>query len=65
MERQISELSVVELKALAYDQMAQLQQCQNNINVINQELAKRLSPQPQQSPPEPPPSVPTYTPVGN
>lgn len=41
MERKIEELSDIELKALAYDTLAQLQLFQQNLNVINGELAKR------------------------
>ena len=43
MEKQktIEELSVSELKALAYDQVVLLQQTQNNINIIQAEIAKR------------------------
>jgi outer membrane protein TolC len=43
MDKQLSDLTVVELKALAYDQMAQLELCQNNLRVINQELSRRLN----------------------
>lgn len=41
MEKRLQDLTDVELKALAYDQLAQLQQCQNNLNVINGELSRR------------------------
>lgn len=37
----IQDLSVETLKAMAYDSMAQLQQNQNNIAIINQELDRR------------------------
>lgn len=46
MDKQLSDFTVVELKALAYDQMAQLELCQNNLRVINQELSRRLNPTP-------------------
>jgi uncharacterized coiled-coil protein SlyX len=49
MENQISEYTITELKAIAYDQLAILEQTQNNIRVINQELAKR-QPQATQNP---------------
>lgn len=42
MERKLEELSDIELKALAYDTLAQLQMFQQNLNVINTELAKRV-----------------------
>ena len=43
MEKQktIEEMSVSELKALAYDQVVLLQQTQNNINILQAEIAKR------------------------
>jgi len=37
----ISKMSVVELKALERDQMILLQQCQQNIQVLEQEINKR------------------------
>lgn len=43
MDKQLSDLTVVELKALAYDQMAQLEIIQNNLRVLNQELSRRLN----------------------
>lgn len=51
MERQLSDLTVVELKALAYDQMAQLEMAQNNLRVLNQELSRRLNPSAPAGPP--------------
>ncbi len=45
MEKQISEFTLVELKSMAYDQISQLEICKNNLNVLNQEIARRLSPQ--------------------
>ena len=47
MEKNLQTMSDIELKALAYDHLAQLQQTQNNLNMINQELARRA----QQPPP--------------
>ena len=41
MERKIEELSDIELKALAYDTLAQLQLFQQNLAALNNELAKR------------------------
>lgn len=49
----ISQVSTVELKALAYDQISQIELCQNNLRVINQELARR------QGGPGVPPNFPT------
>jgi phosphoribosyl-ATP pyrophosphohydrolase len=37
----ISELTVEQLKAMAYDQLVLLNQAQQNLNVIQQELQKR------------------------
>ena len=48
-EKQLSDLTVVELKSLAYDQISQLQMFQNNLNIINQELARRNQQQQQKS----------------
>jgi hypothetical protein len=41
MERKLQDLSDIELKALAYDTLAQLQLLQNNLNTINGELGRR------------------------
>lgn len=60
METQISNLTVVELKALAYDQLAQIELCQQNLRLINQELAKKFQPQPQ---PDPTKSTISYDPL--
>lgn len=38
---QISQLSDIQLKALAYDELGKLELAQNNIRAINQELASR------------------------
>jgi len=37
----IKQLSVQELKALAYDNIAMMEQCQKNIKKINEELSMR------------------------
>lgn len=37
----LKEKSVVELKALWLDQLAQIEQCQNNIRVLKQEIELR------------------------
>ena len=39
----LKEMSINDLKALAYDQMAQIQVLQNNLNVINNEIAIRAN----------------------
>ena len=40
-KKDITTLTVEELKALAYDQILLLNQAQQNVNIIQQELAKR------------------------
>jgi len=45
MEKKISELTVVELKSLAYDELTKIEFCQNNIRALNQEISNRLQPQ--------------------
>jgi hypothetical protein len=37
----IKKLSDIEIKALAYDELARLEMCQNNLKVLNQELQSR------------------------
>jgi hypothetical protein len=46
----ISQVATVELKALAYDQISQIELCQNNLRVINQELSRRQGVPPQAFP---------------
>lgn len=41
----ISQLSTIELKAIAYDTMAQIELSHNNLRIINQELARRVQAQ--------------------
>lgn len=41
MEKKLSDLTVVELKSLAYDELAKLESAQQNLRVLNQEIAKR------------------------
>lgn len=43
-QKTIKDFSVVELKALAYDEIVKVEQAQNNIKVINQELIARSQP---------------------
>jgi uncharacterized membrane protein YccC len=48
MEKQLSEINLVELKALAYDHLSQIEFLQNNLRAINQELARRAQQPPNQ-----------------
>jgi len=41
MQKTLKDFSDTELKAICYDELAKLEQAQNNIKVINQELASR------------------------
>ena len=41
MEKTVEEMTVEELKALAYDQVVLLQQTQNNINILQAEIQKK------------------------
>ena len=41
MEKTIEELSLVELESLCYKQIVLLQQTQNNINILQAEIAKK------------------------
>lgn len=43
-QKTIKDFSIVELKALAYDEIVKMEQAQNNIKVINQELVARSQP---------------------
>lgn len=45
MENQLSRLSITELKAFVYDELAKIEQSQANIRLLNQELRNRVSPQ--------------------
>jgi len=37
----LSDLNIVQLKALAYDEIVRLNMAQNNLRVVNQELSNR------------------------
>ena len=39
----LKSLSDVEIKAMAYDELARLEMCQSNLRILNQELASRAS----------------------
>lgn len=41
MEKKLSDLTVVELKSLAYDQLAIIENTQANLRALNQEIANR------------------------
>jgi hypothetical protein len=45
MENQLSRLSITEIKAAVYDELAKAEQAQANIRILNQELRNRLQPQ--------------------
>ena len=47
MEKKLSDLTVVELKSLAYDELAKLETAQQNLRVLNQEINKRFQEQQQ------------------
>ena len=42
MEKKLSDLTVVELKSLAYDARARLESAQSNLRILNQEIANRV-----------------------
>lgn len=42
MEKKLTDFSDVELKAIAYDCLATIQNNQNTLNAINEELARRV-----------------------
>ena len=42
MEKKLSDLTVVELKSLAYDELARIEQSQSNLRVLNQEINNRV-----------------------
>ena len=54
METQLQKLTETELKALAYDMLAQIQLSQRNLDAINGELASRAQAASQVPPPPPP-----------
>jgi len=42
MEKKLSDLTIVELKSLAYDELARLESAQSNLRILNQEIANRV-----------------------
>lgn len=61
MQKQLSDLTIIELKSLAYDQMVQIEICQNNLKILNEELNRKLNSQPKENfiEPLPPGSIQT------
>ena len=47
MEKKLSDLTVVELKSLAYDELAKLENAQQNLKILNQEINKSFQEQQQ------------------
>ena len=47
MEKKLSDLTVVELKSLAYDELAKHENAQQNLKILNQEINKRFQEQQQ------------------
>lgn len=47
MQKTISDLTVVELKSLAYDELSRIEFAQNNIRALNQEINNRIQAQSQ------------------
>lgn len=43
MEKRIDELSIIELKALLYDQVVILEQTNNNIKILQKQLDQKLN----------------------
>jgi len=64
MEKKLSDLTVVELKSLAYDELARLEAAQANLRVLNQEIANRVQ-QAQQGSLTAPPDVSSGSPAGS
>ena len=52
MEKKLSDLTVVELKSLAYDELAKLENAQQNLKILNQEINKRFQEQQQTQEPD-------------
>ncbi len=42
MEKKLSDLTIVELKSLAYDELSRLESAQSNLRILNQEIANRV-----------------------
>jgi hypothetical protein len=42
MEKKLSDLTVIELKSLAYDELARVEQSQANLRILNQEINNRI-----------------------
>ena len=63
MEKKLSDLTVIELKSLAYDELARLEAAQSNLRILNQEIANRAQ-QAQQGSLTSPPDV-SASPAGS
>lgn len=63
MEKKLSDLTVIELKSLAYDELARLEAAQSNLRILNQEIANRAQ-QTQQGSLTSPPDV-SASPAGS
>lgn len=50
MQPNLDLMSVTELKALAFDQLVQIEQCQVNIKTLNQKIADKSKAKPQEKP---------------
>ena len=50
MERKLEDLTIVEIKSIAYDTIIQLQMTQQNLQIINEELARRNTANQQSTP---------------
>ena len=64
MEKKLSDLTVIELKSLAYDELARLEAAQSNLRILNQEIANRAQ-QAQQGSLTAPPDVSSGSPAGS
>ena len=53
MQKQLKDFSVIELKSICYDMLAQIEQNQMTIKAINQELSTRTDEKPAEAPVEP------------
>lgn len=48
--KELKDMSEIEIKALSYDQIAQIEQCKDNLKVLNQELVNRAKVVPEVTP---------------
>lgn len=45
--KELKDMSEVEIKAMSYENLVQIEQCQNNLKVLNQELVSRTKTKPE------------------